>query len=51
MLNYNLRKLLSVAICTAIGASTFAQSWKHKAICNLQNGEFNKVENTIQEML
>lgn len=50
MLNYNLRKLLSVAICTAIGASAFAQSWKQEAICNLQNGEFNKVETTINNL-
>ena len=50
MLTENYKKLLSIAVCTAIGTCAFAQSWKAEAIDHLNNGEFAKVEAIISNL-
>lgn len=47
MLNNKIRKLLSVAVCVAMGIGVNAQSWKQEALNNVKNGNFAVVEKTI----
>ncbi len=41
------KKLLSIALCTTIGATGYSQSWKNEAVAKLNNGEFKRVEMII----
>ncbi len=43
-------KLLSMALCTAIGTSAYAQTWKQETIKDLNNGNFINVETTINKL-
>ena len=41
------KSILSLAACTLLGTSVYAQSWKQEAVNCLNNGEFAKVEQII----
>ena len=50
MLNRNHKKLLSLAVCTAISGCVYAQSWKEEAVNHLNNGNFTQVEEIVSKL-
>ena len=50
MLNGNTKKLLAFALSSTLSLGVYAQSWKAEAINDLNNGNFAKVERTLNTL-